>query len=61
MNKLCDYDCTFVQGCERALQELQQKVFPDMKVISLSGNFCCDKKPAAVNWLVSIFRSTAER
>lgn len=39
------------KGCEKALQELQQNVFPDMKVISLSGNFCCDKKPAAINWL----------
>ena len=22
-----------------------------MEVISLSGNFCTDKKPAAINWL----------
>lgn len=26
-------------------------VFPDMEVVSLSGNFCTDKKPAAVNWV----------
>ncbi len=26
-------------------------VFPEMEVISLSGNFCTDKKPAAVNWI----------
>jgi len=26
-------------------------VFPDMEIISLSGNFCTDKKPAAVNWV----------
>lgn len=25
--------------------------FPDMDVISISGNFCSDKKPAAVNWI----------
>ncbi|XP_076443299.1 3-hydroxy-3-methylglutaryl-coenzyme A reductase-like isoform X2 [Babylonia areolata] len=38
------------KGCEKALQELQ-KMFPDMKVLSLSGNFCTDKKPAAINWV----------
>jgi len=26
-------------------------IFPDMEIVSLSGNFCTDKKPAAVNWL----------
>jgi len=26
-------------------------IFPDMEVVSLSGNMCTDKKPAAVNWL----------
>lgn len=25
--------------------------FPDMEVLGLSGNLCCDKKPAAVNWI----------
>lgn len=25
--------------------------FPDMSIISLSGNFCSDKKAAAINWL----------
>ncbi|KZV37284.1 hmg-CoA reductase [Dorcoceras hygrometricum] len=25
--------------------------FPDMEVIGISGNFCADKKPAAVNWI----------
>jgi hydroxymethylglutaryl-CoA reductase (NADPH) len=25
--------------------------FDDMSIISLSGNFCTDKKPAAVNWI----------
>ena len=40
-----------VQGCEKVLNELQTK-FSDMKIISLSGNFCTDKKPAAINWLV---------
>lgn len=26
-------------------------IFPDMEILSLSGNFCTDKKPAAVNWV----------
>ncbi|KAK7116442.1 3-hydroxy-3-methylglutaryl-coenzyme A reductase-like isoform X1 [Littorina saxatilis] len=38
------------KGCEKALNELQA-IFPNMKVISLSGNFCTDKKPAAINWV----------
>ncbi|KAL3624327.1 3-hydroxy-3-methylglutaryl-coenzyme A (HMG-CoA) reductase isozyme [Castilleja foliolosa] len=25
--------------------------FPDMDVIGISGNYCADKKPAAVNWI----------
>jgi hydroxymethylglutaryl-CoA reductase (NADPH) len=29
-------------------------VFPDMEILSLSGNFCTDKKPAAVNWVYTI-------
>ena len=28
-----------------------QSHFDDLELISLSGNFCSDKKPAAVNWL----------
>ena len=40
-----------VQGCEKVLNELQTKL-SDMKIISLSGNFCTDKKPAAINWSV---------
>jgi hypothetical protein len=28
-----------------------QNHFPDLEIVSLSGNFCTDKKPAAVNWL----------
>lgn len=29
-----------------------RKMFPDMEIVSLSGNFCIDKKPAALNWWV---------
>lgn len=25
--------------------------FPDMQIISISGNYCTDKKPAAINWI----------
>jgi hydroxymethylglutaryl-CoA reductase (NADPH) len=25
--------------------------FPDMAVVSVSGNYCTDKKPAAINWI----------
>ncbi|KAK7499766.1 hypothetical protein BaRGS_00009107 [Batillaria attramentaria] len=38
------------KGSEKALHELQL-VFPDMEIVSLSGNFCTDKKPAAINWI----------
>lgn len=38
------------KGTERSLQTLQT-YFPDMEIISLSGNLCTDKKPAAVNWI----------
>lgn len=26
-------------------------VFPSLEILSLSGNYCTDKKPAAVNWI----------
>ena len=35
---------------EKALQAVG-KLFPSMEIISLSGNFCTDKKPAAINWI----------
>ncbi|KAL7746489.1 3-hydroxy-3-methylglutaryl-coenzyme A (HMG-CoA) reductase isozyme [Sorochytrium milnesiophthora] len=38
------------KGCEKAL-ELVRQHYPSMKVISLSGNYCTDKKPAAINWI----------
>ncbi|KAL6266892.1 hypothetical protein P5V15_003719 [Pogonomyrmex californicus] len=38
------------KGTERALLTMQT-YFPDMEIISLSGNLCTDKKPAAVNWI----------
>lgn len=38
------------KGAEMALRYIH-KMFPDMQIISLSGNFCSDKKPAAINWI----------
>ncbi len=40
------------KGVECALQVMaQESGFEDMSVISVSGNFCTDKKPAAINWI----------
>ncbi|KAJ8905959.1 hypothetical protein NDN08_002460 [Rhodosorus marinus] len=38
------------KGTDCVLEMLLQE-FPNIEVISLSGNFCTDKKPAAVNWI----------
>ncbi|RLN34491.1 3-hydroxy-3-methylglutaryl-coenzyme A reductase 3-like [Panicum miliaceum] len=38
------------KGVQNVLDYLQDD-FPDMDVISISGNFCSDKKSAAINWI----------
>jgi len=38
------------KGTEAALKRLQE-IFPDMDILSLSGNYCTDKKSAALNWI----------
>lgn len=38
------------KGCEKAISVLAEH-FPDMQIVSLSGNYCTDKKPAAINWI----------
>lgn len=38
------------KGTEKALKDIQVK-FPEMEILSLSGNVCTDKKPSAVNWI----------
>ncbi|OMO72092.1 Hydroxymethylglutaryl-CoA reductase, class I/II [Corchorus capsularis] len=38
------------KGVQNVMDFLQAD-FPDMDVIGISGNFCSDKKPAAVNWI----------
>lgn len=39
------------KGTEQALHRLKEQ-FPDMEVLSVSGNYCTDKKPAALNWIL---------
>lgn len=39
------------KGTELALSKLHE-FFPDMQSMGLSGNFCTDKKPSAVNWIM---------
>ncbi|OQV11743.1 3-hydroxy-3-methylglutaryl-coenzyme A reductase [Hypsibius exemplaris] len=43
MNMLC-------KGTESALHAIQEQ-FPEMEIIALSGNYCMDKKPSALNWI----------
>ncbi|EPY36379.1 hydroxymethylglutaryl-CoA reductase (NADPH) [Strigomonas culicis] len=38
------------KGCDKALEVLKQHV-PSMRVLALSGNYCTDKKPSAINWI----------
>ncbi|CAD6501571.1 BgTH12-01822 [Blumeria graminis f. sp. triticale] len=40
------------KGVEHALNIMATEAgFDDMSIISVSGNFCTDKKPAAINWI----------
>ncbi|CAH0048188.1 unnamed protein product [Clonostachys solani] len=40
------------KGVEHALSVMANEAgFEDMQIISVSGNFCIDKKPAALNWI----------
>ncbi|KAK2744641.1 3-hydroxy-3-methylglutaryl-coenzyme A (HMG-CoA) reductase isozyme [Myotisia sp. PD_48] len=40
------------KGVEKALNVMSTEAgFDDMDIISVSGNYCTDKKPAAVNWI----------
>ncbi|KAK9457909.1 hydroxymethylglutaryl-coenzyme A reductase-domain-containing protein [Dipodascopsis uninucleata] len=39
------------KGVEHALKVMVENAgFPDMEVVSVSGNYCTDKKPASINW-----------
>lgn len=40
------------KGVEHALNIMATEAgFSDMQIISVSGNYCTDKKPAAINWI----------
>ncbi|KAL8953962.1 MAG: hypothetical protein Q9222_000249 [Ikaeria aurantiellina] len=40
------------KGVECALNVMMKEAgFEDMSIISVSGNYCTDKKPAAINWI----------
>jgi hydroxymethylglutaryl-CoA reductase (NADPH) len=39
------------KGVEHALHVMREHGFADMAIVSLSANYCSDKKPAAVNWI----------
>nr|XP_061800236.1 3-hydroxy-3-methylglutaryl-coenzyme A reductase-like [Nerophis lumbriciformis] len=39
------------KGCEKALLRIRQQ-HADLEVLAVSGNFCTDKKSAAVNWIL---------
>lgn len=39
------------KGVECALKVMQESGYEDMSIISVSGNYCTDKKPAAINWV----------
>lgn len=39
------------KGVEYALKSMMKEGFEDMEVVSVSGNYCTDKKAAAINWL----------
>ncbi|KRX63779.1 3-hydroxy-3-methylglutaryl-coenzyme A reductase, partial [Trichinella sp. T9] len=47
------------KGVELVLSELQHNYFPNMKIISLSGNYCVDKKASAMNWIVGRGKSVS--
>eukprot|EP00297_Palpitomonas_bilix_P023764 CAMPEP_0113898876 /NCGR_PEP_ID=MMETSP0780_2-20120614/19669_1 /TAXON_ID=652834 /ORGANISM="Palpitomonas bilix" /LENGTH=580 /DNA_ID=CAMNT_0000890881 /DNA_START=353 /DNA_END=2095 /DNA_ORIENTATION=- /assembly_acc=CAM_ASM_000599 len=38
------------KGVTKCLETLR-RYFPTMEIISVSGNFCTDKKPSAINWI----------
>jgi len=39
------------KGVEHALKVMRESGFEDMEIVTLSGNYCTDKKSAAINWI----------
>ena len=44
------------KGVEKVLGMLKEE-FEDLEVVAISGNFCTDKKPSAINWIEGRGRS----
>ena len=51
INFFCVHSCGVFQGVDKALRVLSAE-FPAMAIVSLSGNYCTDKKPSAINWVM---------
>ena len=47
------------KGVEKALGAIGEAGFDDMLIVSLSGNYCTDKKAAAINWVDGRGKSVA--
>lgn len=39
------------KGTNEAIRVMKASYFPEMILTALSGNYCTDKKPAAINWI----------
>ncbi|KAH8894298.1 3-hydroxy-3-methylglutaryl-CoA reductase [Thozetella sp. PMI_491] len=39
------------KGVEHALEVMKNEGFEDMNIVTVSGNYCTDKKAAAINWI----------
>ncbi len=52
MKRLCStiFSLSGHQGTEQALARLKEE-FPELQILAVSGNYCTDKKPAAINWI----------
>lgn len=39
------------KGVEQCLKAIRDSGFDDMQIVTLSGNYCSDKKSTAINWI----------
>ncbi|KAL0941430.1 3-hydroxy-3-methylglutaryl-coenzyme A reductase [Colletotrichum truncatum] len=39
------------KGVEKALSVMKEAAFEDMEIVTLTGNYCTDKKASAMNWI----------
>ncbi|KAI1422429.1 hydroxymethylglutaryl-coenzyme A reductase-domain-containing protein [Xylaria sp. FL1777] len=40
------------KGVEKALAVMKNAAFPDMNILTLTGNYCTDKKASSINWIM---------